>query len=185
MVDIENRDISGTEGYFVTSSGEVWSKNRVVFKTRYSGEKYPSNMKGRKLKPWLSGPYLYCILGSNGPKTSVHRLVCRAFHGQPAAGQEVSHLDGNPLNNNASNLEWATHSENEQQKRQHGTYARPIVYGKPWQKKRGPKVSLHPQSAYIIDMLSRGATTMDVATNLGMSKSGAHNVIKNRLNYAE
>lgn len=43
----------------------------------------------------------------------VHRLVCMAFYG-PSDGvrRVVAHNDGNILNNTASNLRWATQSEN-------------------------------------------------------------------------
>lgn len=42
---------------------------------------------------------------------TVHRLVAEAFcTGRPAA--TVNHKDGNKQNNKASNLEWATYSEN-------------------------------------------------------------------------
>jgi hypothetical protein len=51
----------------------------------------------------------------------VHRLVCRAFHGEPLPGQEVAHLDGDPANPAASNLVWASRTENHAHKRRHGT----------------------------------------------------------------
>jgi len=93
----------------------------------------------------------------------------------------VSHLDGNPLNNQPYNLEWATSSQNEQQKRKHGTYARPRVFKKPWHKKRGPKQSCYPKADKILQMRAEGASIQDVADMLGMSKSGAANVINNRI----
>ena len=54
-------------------------------------------------------------------KFKVHRLVCRAFHGEPPSEHhEVRHLDGNPLNNRAENLAWGTRSENAQDRVKHG-----------------------------------------------------------------
>ena len=44
---------------------------------------------------------------------SVHRLIALAFLGpSPFDGAVVNHLDGDPRNNRASNLEWVTQSEN-------------------------------------------------------------------------
>lgn len=52
----------------------------------------------------------------------VHRLVCAAFYGPPPTPtHEVAHRDGKPSNNRAANLRWATHAENEADKREHGT----------------------------------------------------------------
>lgn len=52
----------------------------------------------------------------------VHRLVCAAFHGpQPTPKHEVAHGDGNGTSNAATNLRWATHSENEADKKAHGS----------------------------------------------------------------
>lgn len=52
---------------------------------------------------------------------SVHTLVCSAFYGSsPFAGAQVRHLDGNPLNNEPSNLAWGTQAENWSDRRAQG-----------------------------------------------------------------
>lgn len=52
----------------------------------------------------------------------VHRLVAVAFIGPPPSKRHgVAHTDGNPANNAAANLRWATAKENEADKRTHGT----------------------------------------------------------------
>ena len=46
----------------------------------------------------------------------VHRLVAKAFVPNPDGKPCVNHIDSNPLNNNASNLEWVTVQENNMHK---------------------------------------------------------------------
>ena len=43
---------------------------------------------------------------------AIHRAVAKAFISNPDNKPMVNHIDGVKLNNNASNLEWATCSEN-------------------------------------------------------------------------
>lgn len=87
---------------------------------------------GRLRGPYLKGTitvkgYLQVALWRDGIQhiAMVHRLVCRAFRGAPIAPALLAtHRDGNSLNNDESNLRWATCLENEQDKRLHGTVAR-------------------------------------------------------------
>ena len=51
----------------------------------------------------------------------IHRLVLEAFVGLCPEGMECRHLDGNPKNNNLSNLRLGTRSENQQDSVSHGT----------------------------------------------------------------
>lgn len=51
----------------------------------------------------------------------VHRLVAKAFHGDPPPGHEVRHMDGDSLNNCADNIEWGTKSQNMLDRQRHGT----------------------------------------------------------------
>lgn len=53
----------------------------------------------------------------------VHALVALAFLGPRPSGQEVCHGDGNPANNNLSNLRYDTHSANALDSVRHGTHA--------------------------------------------------------------
>jgi len=52
----------------------------------------------------------------------VHRLVCRAFHGDPPSpAHQAAHNDGNRAHNNALNIRWATIEENKADQLRHGT----------------------------------------------------------------
>lgn len=72
-----------------------------------------------------SSPYLMVWLG---PKTHrkaylLHRLVAKAFIGEPPTPQhQAAHKDGNVLNNAWTNLRWATCKENQADKKLHGTH---------------------------------------------------------------
>jgi len=55
-------------------------------------------------------------------KVHVHRLVAKAFIGPIGKGMHVAHLDGNPSNNDLTNLRICSPKENESHKKDHGTY---------------------------------------------------------------
>ena len=79
---------------------------------------------GKVLSPWFKDDYPAIALREGGRyvKALVHILVCEAFHGPtPSPRHEVAHADGKPGNARADNLRWATHQENEADKRLHGT----------------------------------------------------------------
>ena len=70
-------------------------------------------VRGNILKPFLSGGKYLCVSLGRKNKQLVHRLVMITF--LPIEGMEnlqVNHKDGNPNNNQLSNLEWVTPSEN-------------------------------------------------------------------------
>jgi hypothetical protein len=54
-------------------------------------------------------------------RVGAHRLVCETFHGlKPDWADLVAHSNGNPADNRADNLRWATFEQNEADKRKHG-----------------------------------------------------------------
>ena len=75
-------------------------------------------------------------LASGYPRLNLHkdgrcehrllsRLVCEVFHGPPPSDRhEAAHCNGDPSDNRASNLRWATPTENAADKELHGTAAR-------------------------------------------------------------
>lgn len=81
---------------------------------------------GRILKTEaIKGGYLRVTLSVGGVTTrvQVNRLVCEAFNGPPPSPEhQARHLDGVASRNIPNNLKWGTRSENEQDKRLHGTY---------------------------------------------------------------
>lgn len=54
---------------------------------------------------------------------TVHSLVAAAFIGSRPEKYDIAHYDGNPANNRADNLRYATRRENHRDKIRHGTHA--------------------------------------------------------------
>jgi len=74
-----------------------------------------SKKLGRSLKQSSTKQgYKKVSLCKNGNQKTfkVHRLVAQAFIENPEKKITVNHKDGNKINNNLNNLEWATYSEN-------------------------------------------------------------------------
>lgn len=80
----------------------------------------------RILKPHSAkGGYLNITLSDQGngrlDTCRVHVLVAITFHGPRPKGLDCAHINGDSLDNRASNLAWKTRAENEADKRRHGT----------------------------------------------------------------
>lgn len=92
----EWRDIEGFEGrYQVSYNGDI------------------RNAAGQVLKGNNAGGYLMVNLYKDGKRTrtSIHRVVAKAFIPNPENKPTVNHIDGNKLKNAVYNLEWATLAE--------------------------------------------------------------------------
>lgn len=106
-----------TPGYRVTADGRVFS---FASNWRGYGEREMSQL------PHKDG-YLSVRLVINGKRKRflVHRLVAHAFLPPcPSPLHEVRHLDGDKLNNAASNLAWGTRKENAYDREMHGRTSR-------------------------------------------------------------
>jgi len=102
------KDIAGYEGlYQVSNLGRVKSLKRNHGNSQ--------NLRDRILTLEIAknGYHRTRLWIRQGVKRfSVHRLVAQAFISNPQQKPQVNHMDGNPRNNQASNLEWVTQSEN-------------------------------------------------------------------------
>lgn len=107
MLSENAKDVPGFEGiYAATEDGRVYSHSRVV-KAAYGKTQL---RKGRWLKLKINQGRGYFNLGARW--VSAHRIVASTFIPNPDNKPQVNHIDGNPLNNHVSNLEWCTQSEN-------------------------------------------------------------------------
>ena len=111
------KPVVGYEGLYEASSlGRIKSLDRYV--------KCPLNKKrlimGVVLSPAISikGYYMVSLsrLGKSNSRT-IHRIIAKAFISNYENKPCINHIDENKLNNKQSNLEWCTHSENNN----HGT----------------------------------------------------------------
>lgn len=115
------RPIAGFEGiYEASTTGKVRSVDRATKLANGNVRKY----RGQLISQFENSAGYYVIRLSKNGKTSphrVHRIVAETFIGERGQGLEIRHLDGNPKNNDVSNLKYGTHSENMFDKRGHGT----------------------------------------------------------------
>lgn len=106
-------DIAEYEGlYQVSNTGKVRALNYRQKKNYTKELKYNLNKHG----------YRQVHLSKNGTKKcfTIHKLVAKTFIPNPNNLSVINHIDGNKLNNNASNLEWCTVQYNSQHAVNHG-----------------------------------------------------------------
>lgn len=88
------------DGYWVGNRGRMYGPGRWG--------------NGQILEQTLQNGYYKVTISHNGRKRDrrVNRLVAQAFVPNPYNKPLVMHLDNNPENNTADNLQWGTYSEN-------------------------------------------------------------------------
>lgn len=99
--------------------GQVRIKDRVA--TRKDGKKY--RIKGRILKQQSNGHgYMFVQFNLDGKHIQiyVHRICATCFIPNPNNLPEINHIDCDPTNNAASNLEWCTHQYNNDYREKYG-----------------------------------------------------------------
>lgn len=123
MIDVETwLPIPGYVGsYEVSDNGGV----RSLLRTIRGRNNTPRIQPAKTLTPYIN-PSGYGFVSlrqkSQGKTMRVHRLVLRAFVGEPIVGQEGCHNNGNPGDNRLTNLRWGTRSENMFDKVKHGNH---------------------------------------------------------------
>ena len=116
----EWKPIPSAPGYEANSEGLIRTQDRVVPMGRRQ-----RHVNGCVIRPVKNkNGYLYVSIYLTGNKrrtTPVHKLIAEAFLGECPSKYVVSHIDGNKLNNQITNLEYATQSNNLLARRIHGT----------------------------------------------------------------
>lgn len=124
---MKQKNVLGYEGYYVVTEDGIVSSLRRKVGYRIAG--LQKEVAGKVIKPRKNTHgYMSLCLSKNGKvaHVTVHKIVAEAFYGKKPDNLEVSHLDGDKLNNHYKNLKYVTHTENEHQKVLHGT----VPYGK-------------------------------------------------------
>ena len=109
MNSLEYKYIKGYNNkYYITKEGKVYISN------------YRNTGVVKEMKPRIIAGYY--ALGLEDPKSTpnnriqkihkIHRLLAEYFIPNPENKPCINHKDGNKLNNDLNNLEWATISEN-------------------------------------------------------------------------
>lgn len=104
------KPLSGYPGYYITRRGKVYS-DRKKGGGKTDRHEVKATDKGHQ--------YKRVVLMKDGKKSTryIHELVADHFRGEK--GEEVRHLDGNRLNNEASNLKPGTPKENAADREKH------------------------------------------------------------------
>lgn len=118
---IEWLPIPSAPDYAVSNTGIV---------RRMTPSKSNRSRPGRVMKQTIDQcGYPRVAVGKNRQPIHVHKLVAEAFIGHRPQDMTVDHLDGNKLNNHATNLEYVTRAENVRRAHRDGKY--PSGEGKP------------------------------------------------------
>lgn len=156
------KPIAGYEGWY-----EVSNFGRV---RRMRPEK--NTFVGRILIPSGGGRYGAVGLSRDGvaKNRKVHIMVCETFHGpRPSPRHEAAHWDGDPGNNVATNLRWATPLENHGDRRRHGRTP---------QGERNIKAKLTADKVKEIRALERAHATDDIAARYGITGSTVRRIMR-------
>jgi hypothetical protein len=114
------RAVINHEGYEVSNLGQVRSLDRSWPQRTRHGTWCTFHKKGRVLSPGTQKSGHVTVALGRGNSRLVHQLVCEAFHGSRPEGLEVRHLDGDCVNNAATNVAWGTRSQNIRDRKWHG-----------------------------------------------------------------
>lgn len=108
----EWRDVVGYKGYYkVSNLGRIASLARYVKRKHRVGVDSNYTTKPHLIKTFFSkkSPYERIVLYVKKPdRRLVHRIVAEAFSPNPNKYPEVDHINDNPRDNRACNLQWCT-----------------------------------------------------------------------------
>lgn len=102
-----------------------------------------------------------------------HRLVAETFIQNPNNYEEVNHIDGNPLNNELSNLEWCTREQNLE-------HSLKTALNNPDKKTSVRKLNEKQVIKLIDDYNSKKFTTAELSKKYGISRAVIRDIMKGK-----
>lgn len=111
------RPVVGYEGYYeVSNMGRVRSVERTARYVHANGKEFTRRVRARIMSPLThkTQKRVSVMLSVNNvqKRMAVHRMVAMAFCENPHGYTEVNHIDEDPTNNRADNLEWCSRHYN-------------------------------------------------------------------------
>lgn len=166
------KPVPGYEGkYEVSSCGLVKSCERKVLRTHRNGTINETPYHEKIMRPKKHKAGYNCVQlwhDAVGRNFGVHQLVALAFI--PGSGPLVRHLDGDPQNNDVSNLAWGGFKENEADKRRHGRT--------PLGDKHCNSVLTSARVKEIRQAIALGATDLQLSREHGVARFAIYSVRK-------
>lgn len=127
MQEVWKPVVGWEDSHEVSSTGRVRSIDKEITTAHGVKRRYQGQMLTPYLLEYKAQGYsrAFVKIGHCGKKETVlvHRLVADAFCHKPEGCDVVNHLDCNPMNNRADNLEWTTHKLNSEHAVSAGRYA--------------------------------------------------------------
>ncbi len=152
--------IPGFDNYEASNTGFIRNKNTLRILKSSSKNKYNHQIVGL----YTDNKHYNC---------GVHVMILLTFKGPRPEGKQTRHLDGNPLNNNLSNLVYGTHGENTDDRVLHGT-------NKPGASNGNSKLS-EEDVIKIRSYSSSGKSQRQIATIFSVSQTNVRDIIKKRI----
>lgn len=157
--------------YEVSDLGRVRSIDRTICAVR-KGKPWTANRRGQLLSLQTEkNGYARVRLRAGGQKELLHRLVLRAFVGEPPDGHEGAHGNGDKGNCGLSNLRWATHLENIADKAIHGT----AIHGE-----RSPHAKLTAEAVRRIRCEGETISGNKLAAKYGVSQARISKILRGK-----
>ena len=100
---------------------EIWKSYNESYSASSLG-RFKNIKTERILKTWKTGNYLKIGLGANRHRRRAHIVIAELFCIKPDSIYdkfEVDHINHNPHDNRACNLQWLTHRDNVNRKKIH------------------------------------------------------------------